>query len=121
MPIDRLNIEIDQGSVFNPVLTWKKPNGDPVDLTNYEGKMQIRGSRENDSELIWEGDTTDGGLNVFGSSGQFRPRIGSETTIDFNFSWAYYDIQLTPNGEVDSEKLIVGGNVKLNKTVISES
>lgn len=119
MPIERLNIEIDQGGLWNPIFTWRTPDGDPIDLSNYEGVIQIRESRDMESDLIWEGSSEEGGLNLFGSSGQFRPNISADATKDFSFAWAYYDIKLIPNGDTPFGRLVIGGNVKLNKTVIA--
>lgn len=119
MPISKLHIEIDQGSRYHPVFIWRKANGDPIDLTGREAIMRIRESRDKDSNIIWEGSSLDSpsSVDLFGVSGQFRPIILATETDDFDFSWAYYDINFYVPGEEDFSVLIVGGNVKLNESV----
>lgn len=119
MPVERINIEIDQGGLFNPIFTWRKPDGDPIDISGYTATMQIRESRDKNSDLIWSGTSGDGDINLFGLSGQFRPIITADETGEFSFAWAYYDLKLIPIGDSPYGKLVMGGNVKLNKTVIA--
>lgn len=117
MAVIRQDIEIDKGGVFNPLFTWKYDNGNPIDLTNYSGRMVIREGRDRESPIIWDGNTDNGKLVILGESGQFRPIISSEETDGFSFDWAYFDIKLLSN-IAGGDRYMVGGNVKLNKTVV---
>lgn len=117
MPAYEQDIEIEQGSVYNPIFTWKDADGVPIDLTGWTGKMDIRVSKDRTSTLIFSCSTASGNLALGGAAGTIRPKITATETGQFSFNWAYYDIELIPPSGVAGTKRIAKGKVVLDKQV----
>lgn len=117
MPAAEIPITIEQGSVYNPVYNWKDDDGNPIDITGWTGKMQIRESKDKNSTLVFTCSTTNGNFTINGASGEFRPKILASETEDFDFGWAYYDIELTPPSGSANTKRVAQGPVELDKQV----
>ncbi len=89
-----LHLTIEQGATFNPVMTWKDQAGNPIDLTGYTARMQIRATVD-DSTVIHELSTTNGELVLGGVAGTITFGIPATTTASFTFQEAVYDLELT--------------------------
>ena len=46
------NLSIEQGATFDLEIRYKDANGDPVDLTGYSGRLQIRQSTDSATPYI---------------------------------------------------------------------
>lgn len=117
MPAANIDIEIEQGSKFDPTFTWKDDNGNPVDITGWEGKMEIREKKNKNSPLIHRSQTSDGSMTIVGDAGQIKPIINAVETDGFDFDWAWYDIELTPPSGSSGTKRLSQGKVRLDKSV----
>lgn len=117
MSAKRIDITIWQGSKWYPIFTWTDDEGDPVDITGWSGKMDIRHSEDSESDQIFTCRTADGNLDIQGELGIFRPKITATESSQFDFEWAYYDIILTPPSGAADNKIVVEGKIELNKKV----
>ena len=91
----RLSIVIEQGTTFNPVLTYTD-NAEPpvpIDLTGYTARMQIRLKRTS-PDFIHELTTENGGITLGGALGTITLLITSDDTTLFDFKSAVYDLEL---------------------------
>ena len=73
MSAGKYSFLIEQGSTLDFEIAYKDSNGDPIDLTDYQARMQIRPSKSSDIIYITLSsslDVNDGtGLNLSGSNG----------------------------------------------------
>ena len=106
------NLNIEQGASFSVQFTWKDGEHNPIDLTDYSAKLQIRASKEA-TAIIHEADDSDG-LVLGGEAGTILFTIPTADTTDFTFDNAVYDLELTLNGETTR---LIEGRVFLSKEV----
>tara|TARA_R100000152_G_C6665139_1_gene102976 strand:+ start:201 stop:584 length:384 start_codon:yes stop_codon:yes gene_type:complete len=116
---------IEQGATTDFQIDWKDSNGNPVDLTDYTARMQIRSNYGSSGTLYAKLTSTlynDGtGLNMSGSNSLLSPTSGSIGVIisaasssNFTFSEALYDLEMVSGSYVTR---LLQGKVKLSKEV----
>jgi hypothetical protein len=124
MAAGRYSFTIEQGSTLNLELQYKDANGNPIDLTNYSGQMQIRPSISSPTVYITLSSSlqADGtGLNFSGSNGTTPPTSGSigvyisaASSSMLNFDTGVYDLEIASGSFVSR---ILEGQVKLSLNV----
>lgn len=124
MAAGRYSFVIEQGSTLNLELQYKDSTGTPIDLTNYDGRMQIRPSIASSTVYITLSSSLapDGtGLNFSGSNGQTPPSSGSigvyisaASSSLLDFDMGVYDLELYSGSYVTR---ILEGQIKLSKEV----
>ena len=116
---------IEQGATTDFELVWKDTSGDPVDLTAYNARMQIRTDFGGDliCGLSSSLDADGTGLNFSGSngttpltSGSIGIFISAASSSAFTFNEAKYDLELEHISTKYVTRLIEG-KVKLSKEV----
>ena len=124
MAAGKYSFVIEQGATLNLELQYKDVNGNPIDLTGYGGKMQIRPEVNSPTAYITLSSSLqpDGtGLNFSGSNGTTPPTSGSigmyisaisSSALDFN--QAVYDLEIYTGNTVFR---ILEGQVKLSLNV----
>lgn len=127
MAAGRYLLTIEQGTTTDLLLEWKDSNGEPVDLTGYIARMQIRPSVDSSTKYldITSVTASDGtGLNLTPQSGSFTlPKtsgsiglfISAQTSSNLSFSEGVYDIELQSSTGVVTR--LLEGLVKLSKEV----
>ena len=127
MSAGRYSFTIEQGATLDFELAYKDSNNDPIDLTGYQGRMQIRPSVGSDTVYITlssslEPDGT--GLNFSGSDGLNPPTSGTigifisaNSSSLLNFNEAVYDLALATGSEYPVVTRLLEGQVKLSKNV----
>lgn len=110
----------DKGSTINRSLTWKKnqgteeePNYQPVNLTGYTARMEIRNRYGGD--LLHRLDTTNGGLTIDPEEGQILINVSAEVTTAWEWRNAVYDIELVAPDE--SVTRLIQGTITLSPEV----
>ena len=118
------NLSIEQGATFDLEIRYKDANGDPVDLTGYSGRLQIRQSADSLTSYITlssslQPDRT--GLNFSGSDNNKPPTSGSISIFIsayssslLNFGQGVYDLEIYSGSY--AYRLLQGG-VRLSKEV----
>lgn len=124
MAAGRYSFVIEQGATLNLELQYKDANGNPIDLTDYSGQMQIRPSVASSTSYITLSSSlqTDGtGLNFSGSNGSTPPTSGSigiyisaVSSSALNFDTGVYDLEISSGSFVAR---ILEGQVKLSLNV----
>jgi hypothetical protein len=96
MSAGRYSFTIEQGATLDFELAYKDSSNNPIDLTGYQGRMQIRPSVGSDTVYITLSSSLDDdgtGLNFSGSDGLNPPTSGtigifisanSSSLLDFN-------------------------------------
>lgn len=124
MPAGRYSFTIEQGATTSFQLQYSDSDGNPVDLTGYQARMQIRETIPSTviiCSLSSSLDSDGTGLNLSGSSGTLPLASGSigvyisaASSSNFDFDSAVYDIELVDGSEVVR---LVQGRIKLDKEV----
>ena len=90
------NTTIDKGSTFSLTLTYKDASGDPVNLTGWTARMQIRETPSSASTVL----TSTGGSptitisNTNFATGVIAVTISATNTASISVPVAYYDIEV---------------------------
>ncbi len=127
MSAGRYSFTIEQGATLDFELAYKDSNNNPIDLTGYQGRMQIRPSVGSDTIHITLSSSLadDGtGLNFSGSNGINPPTSGTlgifisaNSSSQLNFNEAVYDLEIATGSTYPIVTRILEGQVKLDKNV----
>jgi hypothetical protein len=130
MAAGRYSFIIDQGSTVDFRIEYRDSSNNPVDLTNYQSRMQIRPSKESSTIIctLSSSISIDGtGLNMtpFSASTQLPKTSGSigivisaASSSAFSFSEAYYDLEiLSGSAPTTFVNRILEGKIKLSREV----
>ena len=98
------NIVMEQGATFSQELTWKIDKN-PVDLSGYSARMQVRGSGSGNrisTRLALSLTSEAGDITLGGSAGTILIEISASDASNVIPAGKYfYDLELeSPNGEV---------------------
>ena len=127
MAAGKYSFAIEQGSTVDFEIAYKDSNNDPIDLTGYQARMQIRPNKG--SEIIYitlsSSLATDGtGLNLSGSnninsptSGTIGIYIDAASSSAFEFSEAVYDLEIITGSTYPVVTRLIEGSVRLIKEV----
>jgi len=107
----KLNLVIEQGTTFNPVLTYSDSAGTAIDLTGYTARMQIRLKRTS-AAFLHELTTENGGITLGGAAGTIALLISATDTTAFTFTTAIYDLELITAGGIVTR--LLQGSVTLS-------
>lgn len=107
----KLNLVIEQGTTFNPVLTYADSAGTAIDLTGYTARMQIRLKRTS-TAFLHELTTEGVGITLGGVAGTIALLISATDTTAFTFTTAVYDLELITAGGIVTR--LLQGSVTLS-------
>ena len=130
MAAGKYNFTIEQGTTVDFEIQYKDSNNNPIDLTSYSGRLQIRSNFADDSGTIFltlsSSRNSDGtGLNFSGSNSITPPTSGSIgifiaacTSSTLTFNQALYDLEIySGSSECPFTVRLIQGTVKLSKEV----
>lgn len=87
------NITIEQGATFTLRIQWLDPNDDPIDLTGYSARMQIRPYAESDQVFLTIDTDSNGGITIE-SDWEISIEIPATETETLNQYCGVYDLEL---------------------------
>ena len=131
MAAGKYSFAIEQGTTVDFEITYKDSTGNPIDLTGYQARMQLRPSVGSNTTYLTlssslEDDGT--GLNLSGSDGLNPPTSGTigifisaVTSSTFTFGEAVYDLELASGSNSPIVTRLIEGNIRLIKEVTSGS
>jgi hypothetical protein len=125
MAAGKYSFTIEQGSTVNFEIAYKDSSGNPIDLTGYQARMQLRPSPGSDTLYLTLSSSlnADGtGLNLSGSGGLKPPTSGAigvyisaVSSSQLSFDLVSYDLELaSSNGTVTR---LLEGKVKLSQEI----
>lgn len=122
MAAGQYSFVIEQGATLNLNVVWTDSNDTPVDVSGWNGRMQIRPTVESDviyislsSSLQPDGTGIDlSGANSNLESGSFYIHVSAYSSSLLNFDSGYYDLELEKDNVVVR---LLEGRVKLSKNV----
>ena len=109
-----LDLIIEQGATFDPILTWRDENGALVDVTGYSARMQIRDTIDATTTLV---DLTSaaGDIVLGAAAGTIQIIISATDTALFAWEDGVYDLEMIePGGAV---RRLVRGSVAVSPEV----
>lgn len=131
MAAGKYNFTIEQGATLDFEIQYTDSNSDPIDLTGYTSRMQIKNAKGGDTTHITLTSTLadDGtGLNMSGSSGTKPPTSGSigiyisaYSSSLLDFSKAFYDLEISSGSTYPVVTRLMEGTVELSKEVTTVS
>lgn len=111
----KYKITIYQGETFSKVITWKTGDPEnPVNLTGYTARMQIRKKYGSDIVLL-SLTTENGGITLGGSAGTIILNISATDTSNINWTTGVYDLELVSAG--GTVKRLLQGTIKISPEV----
>lgn len=99
----RYNLVFEQSATFQHTVTWTEPDGDPVDLTGYRIRLQVRQTPTATAKLVdFDSSAPASGMSItaLGASGTFTITFTPAVTGAFAFTSAEYDLTATSPGGV---------------------
>lgn len=99
MPAGKYDITIEQGATFSLVLSWKDSQGNPIDLTGYTAKMDVRRSYSS-SDTLLSLRTNGEGIQIQELNGKINLSASAELTEKLPPVSAVYDLELTSPGGI---------------------
>ena len=125
MAAGKYSFIIEQGATTNFQINWTDSNGNPVDLSGYSARMQVRPSIDSSDVLLnlssSLSDSCGTGIHLSGSndvtplqSGSIGIYISAASSSLLTFNEAHYDLELVKGCEVYR---LLEGKVKLSRNV----
>lgn len=105
-------LRVRRGTRYERPFTYKI-DGDPVDLTGYTARAQIRRRASEDSPVLFEATTANGKLELSDdpTDGTFTLTITADETAAFEFKHAVWDLELIPDGAEENAFALLEGPV----------
>lgn len=95
------DIEVEVGATFRMNVVWNDPDGNPIDNTGYEARMQFR-KKYGAAAIIMSFTTADLSIILGGADGSIAIKGLATLTEDITDRYGVYDLEmLAPNGDVD--------------------
>lgn len=93
------DLTINQGATFELTITWNDSNGDPINLTGYTARMQVRETYSSSSTIISL--TQASGITLGGAAGTIAILISATTTAALTAPFSgVYDLELVSGAGV---------------------
>ena len=126
MAAGKYSFTIEQGSTVDFEVVYKDSNSDPIDLSGYDARMQIRPSIGSDTiHMTLSSSLGDCGTGLNGSngttplaSGSIGVFISAATSSLLDFNEALYDLEIASgSGHCAVVTRILEGRIKLSKNI----
>ena len=93
------DIVCDQGATFSRVFTWEDSAANPIDLTLYTARMQVRSTVESASTLL-SLTTENGGISLGGIAGTITVTATATQTAAIAAGCYVYDLEMVTGAVV---------------------
>lgn len=101
---------INQGDTFSRVITWLDANEDPIILTSYTAKMQLRTTADSDT-VVLELSTENGGISLDELNGIITLFVSADDMAAVSPGSYKYDLEMTSGGGIVQK--ILKGKIKI--------
>ena len=99
------NFTMDQGSTYTVQMVYLDPNKNPINLTGYTAKMQLR-LQYGDPVAALTLTTENGGITIDGPTGTINILATDEQTLVLEPTFYVYDLDILTGGTI--ERLVQG-------------
>jgi hypothetical protein len=91
-----LNLTFPQGATWSLALTWNDDDGDPINLTGYTARMQVRITYGAAATILSLANGS--GITLGGAAGTITLSVAATTTATVNSGTYVYDLELQSGG-----------------------
>lgn len=113
MAIIIYDISTEQGSTLSRVVTYTNDEGNPVNLTGYTARMQVR-PRATSSLAYLSLTSASGGITLGGTTGTITILVDGSVTSEIPSGNYVYDLEVANGAYVDK---VMGGDFTLSAEV----
>lgn len=110
----RHHLTIYQGSIFEKAFKLTNAENEPLDLTGYTARMQVRPYPGRDPVYI---NLVAADITIEGSQGRISFGLDADQTAALDFDEAHFDLELLPAGDPKKAFKLLFGEVTLLKEV----
>ena len=110
----KYDFTIEQGATTTKPFVWKSSDGQPVDLTGYSVRMQVR-RNVSSPDVLLEASTENGRFQLDAESGKFTLVLSATITSAITWQTGVYDIELTDSDSVVTR--LIQGQIDVSKEV----
>lgn len=110
------NIVADQGATFTRTVTWLDANSQPVDLTGYSARMQVRQRYVSTSTVLSLTSTPAAGITLGTTNGQITIQVSATSTAAVAAGEYRYDLELVSGSGVVTRLLMGSFTVRAEVT-----
>lgn len=119
MAAGKYDFTIEQGATVDFSITYKDSVGNPINLTNYQARMQLKPDYADNTSVTYltlsSSLNADGtGLVITPSSGSIKIFISAQQSDLLTFDTSLYDLEIYSGSYVFR---LMEGNVKLKRSV----
>jgi hypothetical protein len=108
------DFQIEQGADLLKPLVWNDSTGNPVILSGYTARLQVRRS-VSDTNVLFEMSTANGRISIVPSQGQIVLDFKSADTTPLTWKQGKYDLELTsPTGIVTR---LIQGSISISPEI----
>ena len=115
------NLKCDQGATFDITVSWKDSADNAVDISNYNGRMDVRFAPAKASDLVISLTQENGRIirKTPLSAGTFQIKISAADTADLNAGTYYYDFEAFTSDDTDPVEVtrLIQGTFTVNAEV----
>lgn len=94
----KYNIVADQGATFTRTVYWKDVNGNPIDLTDYSARMQVRAKYTSTTPTLSLVSPTN--ISLGGGSGSVIVVVSATTMAAVTAGEYVYDLEMVASNNV---------------------
>ena len=109
------DMEIEKGTTFKYTLSYTDSTNNPINLTGYTAKMQIR-EQYISSEILAELSSANGKITINGTQGKILLNVPAHETDDYIWMSGVYDLVIISSGGEVTRLLEGGVSVSQNVT-----
>lgn len=114
------NMTAEQGAAFSRVIRYEDADEQPVNLTGYTARMQVRRQPYSATPLL-ELTTENDGITLGGATGEITLSISATTMADAQAGECWYDLELLPAGSEDDVVRLIEGKFRIKREVTREA
>lgn len=96
--MEETNFKVVQGDTFVIQVTYEDPNGDPIDLTSFSARMDVR--NEPGGKILCASITNDNGISIDGSNGILTITLSPSQTRRLTTPSAAYQLQIISTSDI---------------------
>ena len=93
MPAGIYNIIAEQGATLSRTITWRDTNSQPINLTNYTARMQVRNDYDSPTAVLTL-TTENGGITLGGAQGTVIMTVSASAMALIASGSYVYDLEL---------------------------
>lgn len=94
------DLTINKGETLELPITYKDENGQPINLTGYTARLQVR-ERHDSATILLELTTENGGITIDGPAGTLTLHLSAAASAALGWERGVYDLEIaSPSGTV---------------------